>query len=53
MMRAITKAKRRATLSICGLGLLDESELDGIPEARPLDFNPETGEVQEPANGRP
>lgn len=29
MMKADTKAKRRATLSICGLGFADESELDG------------------------
>lgn len=28
IMKAETKAKRRATLSICGLGFLDESELD-------------------------
>ncbi|EAH5626722.1 hypothetical protein QX994_001282 [Campylobacter coli] len=28
IMKAITKAKRRVTLSICGLGMLDESELD-------------------------
>lgn len=27
-MKAETKAKRRVTLAICGLGLLDESELD-------------------------
>lgn len=33
MMKAETKAKRRATLSICGLGWLDESEVDGIPGA--------------------
>ena len=26
-MKAVTKAKRRVTLSICGLGMLDESEL--------------------------
>lgn len=26
-MKAVTKAKRRATLSFCGLGMLDESEL--------------------------
>jgi hypothetical protein len=32
-MKALTKAKRRVTLSICGLGMLDESELDGIPAA--------------------
>lgn len=28
MMKAETKAKRRLTLSICGLGLLDETEID-------------------------
>ena len=32
-MKAETKAKRRATLSICGLGMLDESELDTMPQA--------------------
>lgn len=30
-MKAVTKAKRRATLSYCGLGELDESELETIP----------------------
>jgi hypothetical protein len=30
-MRGETKAKRRVTLSICGLGILDESELDTLP----------------------
>lgn len=38
IMKALTKAKRRVTLSICGLGLLDESELDGIPDAAPENF---------------
>lgn len=33
MMRAETKAKRRVTLSLCGLGILDESELDVTPAA--------------------
>lgn len=33
LMKAETKAKRRATLSICGLGWLDESEVDSIPGA--------------------
>lgn len=33
-MKAVTKAKRRVTLSICGLGLLDESELDTVPGVR-------------------
>lgn len=35
-MKAETKAKRRATLSICGLGMLDESELDTLPQAMPV-----------------
>jgi hypothetical protein len=30
LMKAETKAKRRVTLSICGLSVLDESELDGV-----------------------
>lgn len=33
-MKAHTKAKRRVTLSICGLGILDESELDTVPGPR-------------------
>lgn len=33
MMKAETKAKRRVTLSIAGLGWLDETEVDTIPEA--------------------
>lgn len=34
LMKAETKAKRRATLSICGLGLLDETEMDTV-QAQP------------------
>lgn len=30
-LKAITKAKRRAVLSLCGLGMLDESEIETIP----------------------
>lgn len=37
MMKAITKAKRRVTLSVCGLGFLDESEVESIPGAEPRD----------------
>lgn len=33
IMKAETKAKRRVTLSICGLGMLDETEIDSIPGA--------------------
>lgn len=29
-MKAVTKAKRRAVLSICGLGMIDETELETI-----------------------
>ncbi len=32
LMKAETKSKRRATLAILGLGLLDETELETIPE---------------------
>ena len=31
MMKAETKAKRRATLSLCGLGVLDETEIETLP----------------------
>lgn len=42
MMKAATKAKRRATLSICGLGMLDESEIETIDTpATVTDFPPE------------
>jgi len=33
-LKAVTKAKRRATLSICGLGWLDELEVETIPGAK-------------------
>lgn len=33
ILKAVTKAKSRVTLSICGLGDLDESEVDSIPGA--------------------
>lgn len=35
MMKGITKSKRRVTLSICGLGMLDESEIDTIENVGP------------------
>jgi len=40
MMAAETKAKRRATLSLCGLGTLDESEVSSIPGASVLALPP-------------
>lgn len=36
MMKAETKAKRRVTLSICGLGWLDETETEAVPSAQPV-----------------
>ncbi len=33
LMKAVTKAKRRVTLSVCGLGMLDETEVETIPGA--------------------
>ena len=47
MMKATTKAKRRVTLSLCGLGWLDESEVDSIPNVgRPV-VDIATGEIQD------
>src|SRR5262245_11472815 len=58
IMKGVTKAKRRVTLSICGLGWLDETEVEDIPVSakRPPppapnvllqepDHDPETGEI--------
>lgn len=59
MMKAETKAKRRATLSLCGLGFLDETEIEDIPATakrpnphvtRPADIVPE---VEYDAQGEP
>ena len=43
IMKAETKAKRRLTLSICGLGMLDESELETVRgvQAAPEESNAE------------
>lgn len=50
-MKSETKAKRRATLSICGLGMLDEAELDTMPkfETRQVDAKMIEQEFQEPS----
>jgi hypothetical protein len=45
MMKAETKAKRRATLDLLGLGILDESETETIPNAMPLGVPTTTGTV--------
>lgn len=43
MMKCETKAKRRVTLSICGLGMLDETEVDTLKQQ---------GMAQEPAGNK-
>jgi hypothetical protein len=47
-MKAETKAKRRVTLSICGLGLLDETEIETIPGAAPAVVVPVAKEIAPP-----
>ena len=47
IMKAVTKAKRRLTLSLAGLGWLDDSEV-GTVNAQPIEVDPETGEVVQP-----
>jgi hypothetical protein len=47
LMRCITKGKRRATLSIVGLGWLDEIEIETVPTARHVSIDVSTGELQQ------
>lgn len=49
-MKAETKAKRRLTLSLAGLGMLDETEIETIPGAKELkviDVTPPAGPTPE------
>jgi len=48
MMKAETKAKRRVTLSISGMGWTDETEIDSIPNAKTIDVDLATGEIKKP-----
>lgn len=41
ILKAVTKAKRRVTLSICGLGWLDETEVAAIAGAQPMSSEPD------------
>ena len=54
--KAVTKAKRRVTLSICGLGWMTDAEIDSIPgaERQKPDLDgmfPETEAPSSPQNG--
>ena len=59
LMKTVTKSKRRVTLSILGLGMLDETETETIPGATTQAVNMDTGELQagtptpRPQNNRP
>lgn len=48
-MKAETKAKRRVTLSIVGMGFLDESEISSIPTAKAVKVT-DDGEIVEQAS---
>ena len=48
LMKAETKAKRRVTLSICGLGMLDESEIETISDAQVIKMD-EKAQAPQPA----
>jgi len=52
LMKAETKAKRRVTLSVAGLGWLDETEAASIHDARAVNIDLETGEMVEPRRER-
>lgn len=52
VMKAETKAKRRVTLSICGLGLMDETEVETVRDARPEHVDAATGEIAPPRPAR-
>lgn len=45
IMKAETKAKRRVTLSISGMGWTDESEIESIPNAKMVEVELDTGEI--------
>jgi len=46
IMKALTKGKRRLTLSLAGLGWLDETEVGSVPSAEAVDVDQETGEIR-------
>ena len=53
IMKAETKAKRRVTLSICGLSMLDETEISSIPNGKrngAIMVDHATGEIIESKN---
>ena len=53
IMKAVTKAKRRLTLSLVGLGWTDETEIETIPSAQIVAVDTETGEIAKPEAPKP
>ena len=53
LMKAETKASRRAVLRLVGLGWLDETEVAAVPDAVPVVVDPATGEIVPPASAPP
>lgn len=51
MMKAETKAKRRVTLSICGLGFSDESEMEQFTATAPSVSQPAPRQIEPPKPG--
>jgi hypothetical protein len=45
IMKGVTKAKRRVTLSITGLGFLDETEIESIPDRAKVEATTANGAV--------
>lgn len=46
MLKAITKAKRRAVLALCGLGMSDETEIEDIPHATENKTDPTKSRIE-------
>lgn len=53
LMKAETKAKRRVTLSICGLGWSDETEVETIPQAQLVEVDQDDMSGDEPPLDEP
>jgi hypothetical protein len=45
ILKCHTKARRRAVLGMGGLGVMDETELETVRSAQPVQVNHETGEI--------
>lgn len=53
LMKCETKAKRRVTLSICGLGWTDETEVETIPQAQLVEVDQDDMSGDEPPLDEP